>query len=298
MIKYKHTDNGGQPEYRLPQMAVFDIDGTITATHRKNVPDEVIAGFVHLRAHGVITTICTGRPYVRMKEALGDFFDQIIDDKALISVEHGAKIVDKWGNIVVESEFSDPDIDKLIEFTGLNIDMVQFLAYNPPELKDKTQIWCPEPGDVAKLREEREWYADVFTGSLIDVKEKLYSLPVSNVTLKLKDFIHVENLKIEFTGGSIKAVFQDGALEYMKSKVSKARAIQYMCKYFGIYEHNILVAGNAINDVDMLNMEAKYRILVGHDGPGRDTIMGYLYGKDYITYMDTPEDLGRFLQTL
>lgn len=23
-------DNGGQPEYRLPQMAVFDIDGTIT----------------------------------------------------------------------------------------------------------------------------------------------------------------------------------------------------------------------------------------------------------------------------
>ena len=80
--------------------------------------------------------------------------------------------------------------------------------------------------------------------------------------------------------------------------VSKARAITYMCKYFGIYEHTILVAGNAINDVNMLNMEAKYRILVGPEGPERETILGYLYGKDLIKYIDTPQELGQFLQTL
>lgn len=291
-------EHGGQPEYRLPQLAVFDIDGTITAPHHKTIPHEVVEGFRHLRANGVITTVCTGRPYVRMKQALGDFFDEIIDDKALISVEHGAKIVDKWGNVVVESEFNHADIDKLIEFTGLNLDMVQFLAYNPGDLTQKTQIWSPEPADVEHMREERSWYADVFSGTLFDVKERLKNTPTSNVTLKLKKHIHVENLKLEFTGGSIKAVFQDGALEYMKSKVSKARAIEYMCKYFGIYEHHLLVAGNAINDVNMLNMEAKYRILVGPDGPARDTILGYLYGHEYITFMETPEDLGRFLQTL
>ena len=291
-------ESGGQLEYRLPQLAVFDIDGTITSPHSTSIPQEVIDGFRHLRQNGVITTICTGRPFVRMKEALGEYYDDIIDDKALISVEHGAKIVDKWGKVIVESEFTDKDIDKLIEFTGLNIDMVQFLAYNPADLATKTQIWSPEPADVARLQDQRSWYADVFGGSLVDVKDKLYATAVSNVTLKLKDFIHVENLKLEFTGGSIKAVFQDGALEYMKSKVSKARAITYMCKYFGIYEHNVLVAGNAMNDVNMLNIEAKYRILVGPEGPERDTILGYLYGKDLITYMDTPEDLGRFLQTL
>ena len=291
-------NSGGQPEYRLPQLAVFDIDGTITAPHSTTIPQEIIDGFAHLRANGVITTICTGRPFVRMKEALGEYYDHIIDDKALISVEHGAKIVDKWGKVVVESEFTDKDIDKLIEFTGLNIDMVEFLAYNPADLSIKTQIWSPEPANVAAAQEARGWYADVFSGSLVDVKEKLYAIPVSNVTLKLKSFIHVENLKLEFTGGSIKAVFQDGALEYMKSKVSKARAITYMCKYFGIYEHNVLVAGNAMNDVNMLNMEAKYRILVGPEGPERNTILGYLYGKDLITYIDTPEQLGQFLQTL
>jgi len=291
-------ESGGHADYRLPQLAVFDIDGTITAPHSSSIPQEILDGFAHLRHHGVITTICTGRPFVRMKEALGEYYDHIIDDKALISVEHGAKIVDKWGNVVVESEFTDKDIDKLVEFTGLNLDMVQFLAYNPADLSQKTQIWCPEPSDVEKAQEKRGWYADVFSGSLIDVKEKLYATSVSNVTLKLKDFIHVENLKLEFTGGSIKAVFQDGALEYMKSKVSKARAITYMCKHLGIYEHNILVAGNAINDVNMLNMEAKYRILVGPEGRDRDTILGYLYGHDLITYMNTPEDLGRFLQTI
>lgn len=282
----------------IPQLAVFDIDGTITHPHSTVVHQAVLEGFSHLKSKGVITTICTGRPYVRMKEALGDNFDAIIDDEALIAVEHGAKIVTKDGTVVMESEFTNADIDKLIEFTGLNIDMVQFLAFNPADLSHKTQIWCPEPDDVEPLKQERSWYADVFSGSLIDVRDQLYAQPVSNVTLKLKKHIHVENLKLEFTGGSIKAVFQDGALEYMKTEVSKARAIRYMCKHFGIYEKHVLVAGNAINDVDMLNMEDGIRILVGKDSPERDTILGYLYGQEYMTFVDTPEDLGRFLQTL
>jgi len=291
-------NDGGQPIYRLPQMAVFDIDGTITAAHSSSIPEEVIRGFEHLRKHGVITTISTGRSYVRMKETLGEYFDTIIGDTALISVEHGAKIVDKWGKVIVESEFTPKDIDKLTEFTGLNIDMVQFLAFYPADLSRKAQIWCPEPSDVEKTRAERGHYADVYAGSLVDVKERLNQQLISSVSIKLKSFIHVENLKIEFTGGSIKAVFQDGALEYMKSKVSKARAISYMCKYFGIYEHNILVAGNAMNDVDMLNMETKYRILVGPDSKERETILGYTYAPELLTYLDTPDDLGRFLQTL
>jgi len=291
-------NDGGQPMYKLPQLAVFDIDGTITTPHSSSISDEVVRGFEHIRKHGVITTISTGRSYVRMKEALGEHFENIIDDKALISVEHGAKIVNKWGKVIVESEFTPKDIDKLTEFTGLNIDMVQFLAFYPADLSRKAQIWCPEPSDVEKTRNERGHYADVYAGSLIDVKEHLNKQLISSVSIKLKSFIHVENLKIEFTGGSIKAVFQDGALEYMKSKVSKARAISYMCKYFGIYEHNILVAGNAMNDVDMLNMETKYRILVGPESKERETILGYTYAPDLLTFVDTPDDLGRFLQSL
>lgn len=291
-------NHGGHSEYKLPQMAVFDIDGTIALGYGGQISEEVLRGFEHLRKNGTITTISTGRSFVRMKEALGENFENIIDDKALISVEHGAKIVDKWGKVIVESEFNDKDIDKLIEFTGLNIDMVQLLAFYPPDLSRKAQIWCPEPGDVEKTIEQRGYYADVYSGSLIDVKEHLKKQPISSVTIKLKSFIHVQNLKIEFTGGSIKAIFQDGALEYMKSKVSKARAISYMCRYFGIYEHNILVAGNAMNDVDMLNMETKYRILVGPDGKERETILGYVYAPELLTYVDTPDDLGRFLQSL
>lgn len=282
----------------LPQLAVFDIDGTITRPNHTSIPEVVVGGFTNLREKGIITTVCTGRPYVRVKEALGKNFDKIIDDKALLSVEHGSKIVDKWGNLVVQSAFDVPDIDKLIEFTGLNIDMVKFLAYNPADLSRKTQIWCPEPSDIEETEKARSWYADVFRGNLEDVKERLYNEPVGNVTLKLKDFIHVENLKIEFTGGSIKAVFQDGSLDYMKSKVNKARAIKYMCKHHGIYEQHLLVAGNAINDVDMLNMEAGYRILVGPDGPEKHTILGYLYAQDRIKFLESPEDLGKFLQEL
>ena len=279
-------------------MAVFDIDGTITKPHSKTLSKEIIDGFNHLHSKGVITTISTGRPYIRLKEVLGDNFDRLIDDNALLSVEHGAKIVDKWGNVLVQSAFDDSDIEKLVEFTSLNLDMVMFLAYNPGDIKRKTQIWCPEPADVPAITEKRSWYADVYSGSLMDVKDRLYGEPICNVTLKLKDYIHVENLKLEFTGGSIKAIFQDGQLEYLKSKVTKARAISYMYKHFGIYERHLLVAGNAINDVDMLNMEAGHRILVGPDSRDRHTIMGYLYDQHTVVFLDTPEQLGLYLQKL
>jgi hypothetical protein len=53
-----------------------------------------------------------------------------------------------------------------------------------------------------------------------------------------------------------------------------------------------------MNDIDMLNMEAGHRILVGHDGVERDTILGYLNDQAGITFLDTPKDLGEYLQSL
>src|SRR5690606_41535187 len=124
---------GEEKERLKPEMAVFDIDGTIKMPGEP-ISHEIIAGFRHLQERGVITTISTGRPYVRMKEALGEYFDELIADDALISVEHGAKIVDKHGNVIVQSELSNKDIDKLIEFTGLNLDIVHSLQWNPADL--------------------------------------------------------------------------------------------------------------------------------------------------------------------
>ena len=282
----------------FPQMAVFDIDGTITLPNSSTVSQDVVNGLKYLRSKGVITTISTGRPYIRMKQIIAENFDEIIDDKALISVEHGAKIVDKWGRVVVESELSRQDIDELIEFTRLNIDMVKFLAYNPASVSRKTQIWCPDVSDIHKTRQERGWYAKVLEGSLSDIKKQLYDEPISNVTLKLKIFIHVQNLKIEFVGGSIKAIFQDGALEFLKSKVNKAHAITYMCEQLKIKEGDILVAGNAINDVDMLNMKAGHRILISPDGEGYESITGYLNDKRDIIHIKTSNELGQYLQRL
>lgn len=258
----------------------------------------MLDGFARLHELGVVTTVCTGRPYARMRQTLGDDFNRIVSSQALIPIEHGSKIVDREGNLVVQSEFSHQDIDRLLEFTGLNIDMVKFLIYNPANTKIRSQLWVPEPSELEDIKNERGSYADVFTGTLIDVRNRLYLTPVGNVTLRLRDHIKVENLKIEFIGGSMKALFQDGYLEYMKSRTNKARAIDYICKYLGIYDRHLMVAGNAINDVDMLNMDARYRILVGTDTPERDVMLGYLHDHNSILFVDTPEDLGRFLQSL
>ncbi len=281
-----------------PQLAVFDIDGTITAPHSNSIDKQVLDGILHLRSQGVVTTVCTGRPFARMKDALGDYYDTVISDEALIAVEHGAKVVDKKGNVVVETEFNTKDLDHFIAFTAANLDMVRFLSFHPGDLSRKSQIWCSEPTELDAIIKERGYYSDVFSGSFVDLRTRLDVQTISCITIKLKKHIKVENLKLEFTRSATKILLQDGNMEFIKSRVNKARAITFIRKQLGFYEHNVLVAGNAINDVDMLNMEAGHRILVGEEGQQRDIILGYLYGHEYVTFVNTPTDLGLLLQKL
>jgi hydroxymethylpyrimidine pyrophosphatase-like HAD family hydrolase len=146
------------------RLALFDVDGTI-AEHGI-FPRSIIEGIHHLRQVGYITTISTGRGYIRAKEALGDHFNTLISEDALIIVEHGSKIVDKSGQIVSAKYFNQAEIDHVVDFTRANIDLFRLAWFNPVDPDRKVQVWCHSEDELNQEIEKRGHYADVFFDSI------------------------------------------------------------------------------------------------------------------------------------
>jgi hydroxymethylpyrimidine pyrophosphatase-like HAD family hydrolase len=86
-------------------------------------------------------------------------------------------------------------------------------------------------------------------------------------------------------------------MEFIRSSVDKAIAVAYLLKEYGLEESSLLLAGNAINDVEMLNVEANKRILVG-SGDLSDTVLSYLDKQEEVIRLNTPSDLGNYLGSL
>lgn len=278
-----------------PKLAIFDIDGTI-AVHGA-IPESVISGLKHIQSLGFVTTVSTGRNYVRAKDALGENFETVIAPDALIIIEQGTKIVDREGNVVRADYFHPNELDHVIDFSRVNQAMVRLVWFTSPDPAQKVQIWCKYPEDIEKENERRGAYADLFHCSFEELRERMAAFPISNVSAKLESFIAVENLKLHFTRSEIDIVFQDTMMEFIRNIADKSKAVLFLEQHHGIAVKDMLVAGNAINDVDMLNLAAGRRILVG-SGPGTDIVIGHLTGPEEVIRVGSPEELGAYLQTI
>ncbi len=279
----------------LTKLAIFDIDGTLG--NHGEMPESVVAGLKHLQEVGYATTVCTGRGYIRAKEALGAHFETVVSPEALMVLEHGTKITDRDGKIISANYFKENEIEHIVDFTKANEEIVKLLWFNPPIASQKIQVWVLDPKHLPEETEKRGHYADVFTCSYDELKQRLLAQPLSNATARLREYIKVNNLKLHFTKSEINTLFQDGNMEFVRNIANKAQAIAYIENNFQISKDNILVAGNAVNDVEMLNLDVGKRILVGNEET-LVTVMGYLTNPENATKVADPNELGLYLQKL
>lgn len=278
-----------------PKLAVFDVDGTIAECGVIN--PRALEGIRHLQNSGCITTLSTGRGYVRLRNLLGDMFEEIISPDAILVLEHGTKLVDRQGNILFAEFLSPEEVEHVIDFLRANISLFKFAWFNPTDVNRKIFFWCADPRDEDEQIAERAEYAEVFTSSIGKLREMLLSEQLTNISFRLKDFITVENLKLVFTRTETNIIFQDGNMEFMRSNINKGLAVLEAAKKLGIKKYDILLAGNAINDVEMLDLDVPTAVLVGTEST-RKTILGYMSDTSIVTQVDTPTDLGDFLCTI
>jgi len=278
-----------------PKLAIFDVDGTIA--DRGNIPPEIVSGIKHLHSLGCITTVSTGRGFIRLKETLGEDFDTIISPEALLILEHGTKIVDRSGETVFGEFFSKSEIEHIIDFARANIELFKLVWYNPLDVSRKVEVCCLDEKDIDAEIKKRSHYARVFVSSLGELKELMLKEKLTNVTLKLKDYVKVENLKLAFTRTDTNVIFQDGNMEFIKNNINKGLSVRNVARQLHIEPEQMLIAGNAINDVEMLDAGSGLTILVG-DKTTRDVILSYLSNPSQVVAVQTPAALGEFLAKL
>jgi hydroxymethylpyrimidine pyrophosphatase-like HAD family hydrolase len=86
-------------------------------------------------------------------------------------------------------------------------------------------------------------------------------------------------------------------MEFIRNISDKAKAVAYLGEHHDIPVEKMIVAGNAINDVDMLNLPAMQRILVG-SGTASDAVFKQISNTSEIIRIDSPDALGLYLQKL
>jgi HAD superfamily hydrolase (TIGR01484 family) len=276
----------------MKKLALFDIDGTI-ATHGK-LDSTAVAGIQHLQTLGYTTSVCTGRGYLRMKHALGDDYGKVVSPDALVVLEHGTKITTRDGEVVFADYLSANELQHVVDFIDANISIIAHVWFISTDPQAPYSIWCKSEADIAEVFKKRGAYSNVFTCSSRELYEKLKQTHVSSVTAKLESFMNVQNLLLHFTRSDINLLFQDSLMEFIKNIASKAKAIMHVQEQLSIPTNRLLVAGNAINDVDMLNMNAHKRILVGDDASAA-TVLGHLTEANDIIRVQTPSELGEYL---
>lgn len=277
------------------KLAVFDIDGTI-ANH--GVLDQgALAGIRHLQSQGYITTLCTGRGYRTLKLALGDHFDEVVSDKALLILEHGTKITDKLGNVVFAEYLGSEEINHIIDFLRANISIVKIIWSHPENPSNKDLMWCINASVMTQESPKRSGYANLFTGSFGQLRTLLLEEKLTSVGAKMNPHVQVHNLKLAFTRSPINVIFQDGNIDFLRNNTNKGLAILYLMKHLQCEYGDVLVAGNAINDVEMLNLAVGKRILVGPEVE-REALVGYLSEQADLVHVATPHALGNYLQRL
>lgn len=282
-------------EFMTRKLAIFDIDGTIAV--KGVVPQSVKEGITHLHSIGFLTTVSTGRSYRRLKDTLGTDFDTLISPEALIIAEHGTKIVHRDGSVVQADYFTPVEIDHFVDFIRTNADMMTFCLYALPDPDRPLELWVKDPEAMEKIQKTRGSFANIFHSSYEELKERMHAHQISHVMAKMEDFIVVDNLRIRFTRSNMNLEFMDSYMQFVGSFSDKAKAIEFLEKFHEVKVSDMLIAGNGINDTEMLNLEAGRRILVGNDQEAF-AVLGHLQNKESIIRIDSPDALGAYLQGL
>jgi len=279
------------------KLAIFDIDGTIA--DNKILPASIIGGMRHLRSQGYHTSVATGRGLWTMRKVLGKYYDDIISESAFLVLEHGAKVVDRDGNVVFMEEFGPDELEHAHDFLRSNIEMFSECWYNSPDPTVKLQYWVHNPQDIDRVHKKYPpTHIYAFSSSLGELKERFKAQPISNIEVRTKPHVVPGNLKLRLTRTNMDINFNTaGIMGMFMNNTNKGLAVRYVVDKLGIDMKNVIVAANGINDVEMLDLDVGTRILVGPQ-KDRDEIKGYLSSVDEIVEVETPAALGDYLQKL
>ena len=247
------------------KIVFIDIDGTLV-NDEKIVPEENIKAIKKLKENGIEVVLASGRPYHSIEKyskqvgavpyiigSNGGIVANFIEDKKIFST-----------NIEKESAL---EIAKLIKENNIYFTVtISGNLFVEDEQYSMTKENRNELVVVNSLEEYLETNdAPVIKFSLIDdEKEKLQDIRkeiVKNFNIEVTEvdefMIPKKYRKAE---NNYKLPY---VMDIMPKGISKAKAIEELCKYLGIELTQTIVFGDGLNDIEMFNVGG-YKVAMGN----------------------------------
>lgn len=255
---------------KLPSHGSFDIDGTLT--HEKQVPAEIITGFKDIQSAGMITTVITGKGRPHAQHLFGQMLKQVISPTTIAGFENSGRITTLGGheNIQYFPLLQEEITAFLLKVPLLDLDFFAYYRENP---RDKSVLWTTGNNDhAAELKSKYEFFANITNDPLTSIAQRMTSDQPCMLAMKPRDPAITADIFQELTGINLNCVRNEGAIDMNHEGINKGHGVLTMRDILdlrlGILPNlqleQMMVAGNDLNDISMLNLPVGQRVIVGN----------------------------------
>lgn len=264
------------------RLGLFDVDGTIRS--RGKISPEIERGFRNLwETEQVSTTVVTGRGYVRLREILGNKWQNIISAGLPVALENAGRITTQTGENIRYYPLSTNEIVSTLQIINRSPSEVLFVAHFPELVEQKPVIWTPDSKEAEKFNAQYGHFADITTSPLSDLEKRIRGDNPCMIMVKPRS----PEFKSEFKNAN--AVFNEGEINIMTIGVHKGKGVEDISSIADVPLINCMIAGNDDNDISMFYLPIGVKIVVG------DRLKDRLVSEKNIAFIPTPEELGNYL---
>ncbi|MBI4359405.1 MAG: HAD family phosphatase [Candidatus Nealsonbacteria bacterium] len=237
------TDN-----FKNIRLCVFDIDGTLKEKG-KPISAGVSRAIINLQKRGVFCTVATGRGFETMIEGTRPIrFNApliILDGSAIVTYQKNNIFLRrlKGEEIVLTRNFVEQK-SRQVGFIGFwqTDNKGVFIAANERFEKELKKSYPNIHKNFISSREEFFLRAELEKPSLIFIKTKARLIPPR----------------------AANALYNDDTLNFVGRGVSKAKAVNFVCRRLKIKASQVAIFGNDDNDQSLFEKGFGLKVLVGH----------------------------------
>ena len=240
------------------RMVALDLDGTVLNNDRK-ISDRTIAAFHRAMERGVHIVICTGRVFSSLPKLLFS-----IDGLEYVITSNGARITRMRDQEVIYEKLIPRSVTESV------IEAIRGKGYSVDAFTDgRAYIDAAEYEDMKKNGSTFRTVDYVLSTrkpveGIFSFMEE-HSDRLENISIVFEDLNEMERMRRVLSGIeqiSLTRSFENN-IEVGGSGTSKASALGVLMEMLGVTEHQLMAAGDSLNDIPMIRM-ARIGVAVGN----------------------------------
>lgn len=225
-------------------LIAFDMDGTLLCDQSKIILEETKQYLIKLKNEGHLIVLASGRP----KSELMPYYNELGLNTPLVCF-NGIHCFNPTDEKFPQIRKTYPK-ERLFEI----VDELRGSSITNAFVEDDENVWMLEKDD--------ELYKSMWPhGSL---KEIIYGEfndtvnvdPMTLITIckgKESDIEHYKNVVAKYKNGNVRFWWNNMCGEVYFGKISKARCLEHIRKYYKIKKKNTIAFGDYLNDLEMIN---------------------------------------------